>query len=113
MTTQLSMFDEPTPRHCQPIHLQPHTLARRDSPATSHAAAREIVDSGAGAKQLTEILGLLRLRPATARELVAIAVNYRARISDARKAGYRIECRECRDHESGRKTNVYYLLEDE
>lgn len=109
--SQLSMFDEPTPRHCQPIHLQPHTLSRTSDPSTSHAAAKEIVESGRGENQCDAILDLLRLRPATAKELVALAINYRARVSNLRQAGYRIECRECKDHASGRKTNVYYLVE--
>lgn len=108
------LFDEMnvTPAHCRVVNLDPHTLARTSDPSTSHAAAREIVESGAGENQCQAILELLRLRPATAKELVALASNFRARVSDLRKAGYKIEVRECRDHESGRKTNVYYLLED-
>jgi len=111
--TQRSLFADDTPAHCQPIHLQPHKLARRDSPATSHAAAREIVESGAGENQCQAILELLRLRPATAKELVILASNFRARVSDLRKAGYEIVCRFTRDADTGKKTNIYILMEGE
>ena len=68
MTRHLFTEMDETPRHCLPLHLDPHTLARTSDPSTSHTAAREIVESGAGENQCQAIMELLRLRPATAKE---------------------------------------------
>ena len=43
-------------------------------------------------RQCLKILARLREGPATNRELAEIALNYRARTSDLRNAGYTIDC---------------------
>jgi anthranilate phosphoribosyltransferase len=96
----------------EPVAAPPaHTLARRTDPESSKAAAREVVESGAASSQAEAILKLLRLRPVTAQELVKLAVNYRARISNLRDAGFDIQCRSTVNHETGKKAFIYVLVE--
>jgi hypothetical protein len=50
--------------------------------------------------QCEQILALLQLGPATNRCLSHVALNYKARISDLRAAGYTVECFD-RNHKTG------------
>ncbi len=70
----------------------PPPIARRTDPQTSHDGARDVTSSGRRSAQKRKILARLLEGPATARDLVEIAVNYRARISDLRKQGVDIVC---------------------
>jgi hypothetical protein len=58
--------------------------------------------------QTERIVERLREGPATARQLLAIALNYRARISDARKAGYDVRLVK-RDYESGKTQYALFV----
>lgn len=114
---QLSLLDSEMPRHCQPLHAPPaaRTLAKRDGPESSHVAAREIVESGGQERQVRKIIELLRLRPASAKELANVAGeggNFRARISDARKLGHVIEVRKTVCAATGGTVNLYFLTRD-
>ena len=66
-------------------------VSRARDPETSKVAERDLNRSGRRPTQIDALLGRLRLGPATNRELVGIAINYRARVSDARSLGHVIE----------------------
>jgi hypothetical protein len=58
----------------------------RSSPTLSAPERRRL------SSQCERILALLHRGPATNRQLSDLALNYKARVSDLRKAGYRVEC---------------------
>lgn len=70
----------------------------RDSFVTDPAEIRRL--SGQSAR----ILQRLQEGPATARELAALSLKYTSRVSDLRKAGHDVRCRE----EGGKST--YWLV---
>lgn len=84
--TQLTLFD--TPRSIPPI--DPHV---------------EAIEAPRLRGQNAAILERLQSGPATNRELAGLSLNYRARISDLRAAGYKVTCIE--DKASG--LNSYTL----
>lgn len=87
LPNQLTLFDRPTP---QPVSSGPVEERPRFN------------------KQCREILSRLQAGPATNNELNAMAINYRARISDLRKCGYTI-----RNFDRCRKTGVsWYELKE-
>jgi len=67
-------------------------VAAHSDPATSHEGALLLHLSGRRGKQMQAILDRLLAGEATNVELCELAINYRARISDLRASGYRIEC---------------------
>jgi len=67
-------------------------ITRKTDPPSSHEAADKLINSGRRASQKQKILARLRQGPATNSELVAMSLNYRARISDLRADGYDIIC---------------------
>jgi hypothetical protein len=71
-------------------------LQPRDSHVTDPAEIRRLTGQSAA------ILARLQQGPATARELSALSLKYTSRISDLRKAGYDVRCRE--DAETGVST---------
>jgi hypothetical protein len=71
-------------------------LQPRDSHVTDPAELRRLTGQSAA------ILARLQRGPATARELSALSLKYTSRISDLRKAGYDVRCRE--DAETGVST---------
>lgn len=76
----------PTPDH-GPLF---SPIARAADPATSHAAAAEVTDSGRRGGQCAAILAALRAGPKTNAELAAISMKYTSRLSDIRKSGHTI-----------------------
>jgi hypothetical protein len=76
--TQPILFDVPLPFD---IHVDP-----REQPRLS--------------AQCERILARLQRGSASNRELAVMALNYKARISDLRKAGYTVECFD-RNHKTG------------
>lgn len=65
MSTQQSLFDQ------SPLNTP---IARRSDPATSHAAAKEITESGARGRQHQEVLELVKAHPKlTSRELAVFS----------------------------------------
>ncbi len=110
MTQQPTLFDdlyrEPL---AAPSPAGSGRLARRTDPKTSHEAAAAIVENGADDSQRTKILDLLRLRPATAKELVGLAVNYRQRVTELRRAGHAIAIRKTISAATGGEVNIYVL----
>lgn len=70
------------------LRLEQKRLARHTDPATSQVAARKVKRTGRRKGQAAAILARLREGPATNVDLAGLALNYRARISDLRDAGY-------------------------
>lgn len=81
MTKQLNLFDAPRRLTPRDTHLVPDERPRLSG-------------------QNQAILERLRRGPATNRQLMSIALNYRARISDLRAHGYDVQVAE-RDHKTG------------
>lgn len=71
---------------------QKFNFARDEYIGVSDSHVTEPAEINRLASQNDRILARLKRGPATARELAGISLNYRARISDARKAGYAIAC---------------------
>lgn len=80
-------------------------ISRKYDPATSKLGEAGVNQSGRRANQCQKILARLKAGPATNRELVEIAINYRARISDLRAMGYEIVC----VHEQNTGLSIYLL----
>lgn len=82
---------------------EPDVLPRLAPSPRFHAPSR-----GERVTACEAILSLLRVRPRTSAELSdAGGLNYRARVSDLRKAGHRIVCKRDPDRTG---VNVYALL---
>jgi len=90
-----------------PPTLFDNPITRETDPPSSHEAATKLIESGRRVSQKQKMLDRLRLGPATNVELVKIALNYRARISDLRLEGYVIVCEQNRDD----GVTVYRLVE--
>ena len=84
MTSLPSLFDPP--------------ITRMTDPESSHIAATKLIKSGRRVSQKQKILERLQQGPATNTELVKIAINYRARVSDLRLDGYDIICKQNSDN---------------
>ena len=70
----------------EPTHIKPTDPQVRDSVQEPRLSAQSVA-----------ILERLKIGPATNKELAGIALNYRARISDLRAAGYVIELADYKD----------------
>jgi hypothetical protein len=80
---------------------QPAFIFARDSRVTDPAEQRRL------SRQSVAILLRLQQGSATARELAALSLNYRARCSDLRHAGYDVRC----DYDKESGLSVYRLME--
>lgn len=87
MEAQLTLFSDSPKLSPRDPHVDPADLARLSG-------------------QNAAILARLRCGPATNVELAGIALKYTSRVSDLRKAGYRVEC------ERGAGGATWYRLEE-
>ena len=95
MTSQPDLFDVQNPATYPKlieVCIQQVPVAGREDPETSHEAAKILILSGRRNRQMAGILARLREGSATNRQLNDLAINYRARISDLRAAGFEIRC---------------------
>ena len=72
-------------------HLHGPPVSRRTDPPTSHRAEAALNASGRRASQKDQILWRLMRGTATNAELAELSLNYRARVSDLRSDGWRID----------------------